>query len=222
MVSEFASSVAFQQAILQSGTAPLGIRTLPQQQVSFDKIVAFHKIDPSATPEEKLEALRKVSADEIVTSYIARGSPMAPWQSTIDDYFLKTPPSYTNLASQSYPKNIKRLLLGDCANEGLIFSPGFDAAKWDFERLKSLAISFLGAEKAEQVFEQYGISAELSPQELRTNAIHIITEAEWSQPVNAVAKSFSDGPVFYYHITATNPFDGPNKGKYSNRRYGVD
>ncbi len=178
MVSEFAPKVAFSQAILQSGAAPLGIRTLPQQQASFDKIVAFHKVDPNATPQEKLEALRKVSADEIVNSYVVRGNPMVPWQSTIDGYFLKSPPTYTNLTSQTYPKNIERLLLGDCANEGLIFSHGFDAAKWDFERLKALATSGLGAENAEKVFARYGIAEELPPPELRTKALHIITEAE--------------------------------------------
>lgn len=215
MVSEFAPKVAFSQAILQSGAAPLNIRTMPKQQQTFDQIVAFHKVDARATAEEKVAALRKVSADEIVNSYVARGNPMIPWQCTVDDFFLKNPPSYTNLASQTYPKNIERLLLGDTTNEGLIFSHGYDAAKWDFERLSALGEKILGPEKTKKVFEQYGVSADLSPSELRTNAIHIISEAEWSQPVNAVAKSFNQGPVFYYHMSTGNPFDGPNKGKHS-------
>lgn len=215
MVSEFAPKVAFSQAILQSGAAPLNIRTLPKQQESFDQIVAFHKVDAGATPEEKVAALRKVSADEIVNSYVARGNPMIPWQCTVDDFFLKNPPTYTNLASQTYPKNIERLLLGDTTNEGLIFSHGYDAAKWDYERLNALATKILGPEKAKKVFDSYGVSAGLSPSELRTNGIHIISEAEWSQPVNAVAKSFKHGPVFYYHMSTGNPFDGPNKGEGS-------
>ncbi len=213
MCSELFNSVLpFQQAILQSGVGSLTVRTTKHQQVIYEKLLAHINISIDKH-SEGLKALRDISADDLVLSYIALGSgPVPAWQATVDDYFLSTNCSVSNLSSQRYHPTIKRLLIGDCQAEGLIFSMPLAKRQWTFEGVQKLAINILGDQLGIKVLEAYGISADLSYEELFACLVKLISDAEWSQPIREVAKSFSNGDVFYYHFTEGNPFDGAHKG----------
>ena len=168
---------------------------------------------------ERLEQLRRLSSDELVNAYIARGAPVPSWQATVDGYFLTSIPSASKLASLKYHPSLKRVLLGDCAAEGLIFAMGVQAQQLDFEKVSSLAISHLGSsEAAKEVLHMYGMSAEQTSEQLFKSVIRLLTDAEWSQPINCVAKSIP-GKKFYYNISAQNPFPGPTQGT---AHHGVD
>ncbi|KAK5219670.1 hypothetical protein LTR72_008054 [Exophiala xenobiotica] len=214
MCSElFKKSLPFSQAILQSGVAPLTVRTMKHHQDSYDKLVAHFKIDYELSPEQKLEALRNIPADDIVKGYVSLGSPVKSWQAAADGYLLKEVPSFSKLSSIHYPKSIKRLLIGDCAAEGLIFIMKVKQMQWTFEGVQALAVQILGEETSKRVLEAFGIRLGLSPEELLGGVTRLLTDAEWAQPVEIVARSFSNGEVFYYHVAEGNPFDGPHKGK---------
>jgi hypothetical protein len=163
-------------------------------------------------PKDRLRALREVPADDLVLSYIALGSPVPAWQATVDGYFLNKNVTASTLSSQKYHSSFKRVLMGDCAAEGLIFALPLQNQQWNFERVHSLAVEVMGAEQGGQVLQAYGISADLSKEELFSALVKLVSDAEWSQPMREVARSFSNGDVFYYHMAEGNPFDGPNKG----------
>ncbi|PVH84303.1 alpha/beta-hydrolase [Cadophora sp. DSE1049] len=209
----FASALPFSQAILQSGVGSLTVRTVKHQQGVYEKMLSHLKLDTGSSTEN-LNALRKVSADDLVLSYIALGSgPVPAWQATVDNYFLATNCSVPSLSSQTYHPSVKRLLIGDCADEGLIFSMPLSKRQWTFDRVQKLAIEVLGEQQAKDVFGAYGISSDLSYDELFSCLTKLLSDAEWSQPIREVAKSFSNGDVFYYHMIEGNPFDGAHKGK---------
>lgn len=172
------------------------------------------KIPVDGSPKDQLRALRNVSADDLVLSYIALGSPVPAWQATVDGYFLKQNVEASTLSSQKYHSSLKRILMGDCASEGLIFAMPLQKQQWKYEGVQALAVEIMGEERASQVLQAYGISAVLSEEALFSALIKIISDAEWSQPIREVAKSFPNGDVFYYHMAEGNPFDGPNKGSF--------
>ncbi|KAL6408580.1 Lipase 3, partial [Ilyonectria robusta] len=207
----FKSALPFNQVILQSGVGSLTVRTAKHQQGVYEKLLAHLKIDTDKS-SENLKALRDISADDLVLSYIALGSgPVPAWQATVDDYFLATNCSVSSLSQQQYHPSLKRLLIGDCAAEGLIFSMPLSKHEWTFDKVQSLATKVLGEQDAQAVLQAYGISADSSYEELFASLIKLLSDAEWSQPMREVAKSFSNGDVFYYHLTEGNPFDGAHK-----------
>ncbi|CZR65126.1 uncharacterized protein PAC_15026 [Phialocephala subalpina] len=214
MCSElFKSAIPFTQAILQSGVGSLTVRTSKYQQSVYEKVLAHLKIETDKS-SEGLKALRDVSADDLVLSYVALGGgPVPAWQATVDDYFLATNCSVSSLSSQKYHPSLKRLLIGDCADEGLIFSMPLSKRQWTFDGVQKMTTEVLGEQQGNEVLQAYGISADLSYEELFACLIKLLSDAEWSQPIREVAKSFSNGDVFYYHMTEGNPFDGAHKGK---------
>lgn len=213
MCSElFKSAVPFTQVILQSGVGSLTVRTSKHQQGLYDKLLAHLKIDTDKS-SESVNALRKVSADDLVLSYIALGSgPVAAWQATVDNHFLTTNCSVSSLSSQKYHPSLKRLLIGDCADEGLIFSMPLSQRQWTFDRVQKLATEVLGEQRGNDVLQAYEISPNLPYGQLFGCLTKLLSDAEWSQPIREVAKSFSNGDAFYYHMTEGNPFDGAHKG----------
>lgn len=151
-------------------------------------------------------------------SYFALGGPVPSWQATVDGYFLKALPTNSKLPQQVYPPSLKRVLIGDVATEGLIFAHGINKQEWSGERLWQLATTIFEEEQAKEIFEFYGLKSNANSKELFPGLIRLVSDAEWSQPIEAVAHSLSK-PTFYYHITEANPFPGPNQGK---AHHGVD
>ena len=209
----FTTDLPFNQAILQSGVATLSVRSLEHQQALYEKIVDHLKIEADKSPKERLQDLREVPADDLVNSYISLGTPVPSWQATVDGYFLKGIPTVSNLPLQKYPPSLKRVLIGDCAAEGLIFADRLNRMGWSFGKLELLFSKVLGEKRGQEVLQAYGMSENSSTEDLFLSLINFLTDAEWSQPIQAVAKSFSNGDVFYYHMAEGNPFDGANKGK---------
>lgn len=201
----------FSQAILQSGVGLRHADTMEKMQAKYDKFAAFHKIQGNATPAERLQALRDVTSEDFVNGYSALGPPIMPWQATIDGYFIKSATGVLEAASVKYHSSLKRLLIGDCQTEGTIFALPIQKQQWTFGRLDLLARKLLGNEAAEEVYEVLKISQDSTPQQLNKALIRLASDADWSQPIESVTKTFP-GDVFYYHISQGNPFEGPIKG----------
>ena len=186
---------------------------MTHQQTVYDKFLTHFKIPISTSSQSQLEALRAIPSDDLVKGYTCLGSPVSSWQGTVDGYFLSDLIKFSDIPSLSYPKHVKRLLIGDCASEGLIFVDKVKKMHWTFEKVQPQAVKILGEEKAQKVLDAFKITSDVSPEALLAGLVQLLTDAEWSQPVESIAKSFSNGEVFYYHMAEGNPFDGPNKGR---------
>ncbi len=102
--------------------------------------------------------------------------------------------------------------MGDCAAEGLIFSMPLSKRQWTFDRVQKLATDVLGEQHGKEILQAYGISRDLHYEHLLAALLKLLTDAEWSQPIREVARSFSNGDVFYYHLIEGNPFEGAHQG----------
>ena len=214
MCSElFESARPFHQAILASGVATLTVRSFVHQQGLYDKITAHLNIQSLSSPAERLQALRDVPSDTLVNAYIALGAPVQSWQATVDGVFLKTAPNVSNLSSQKYALSIKRILIGDCALEGTIFAHQMKGMNLDYQKLQKLSSAALGQEQSQALLQAYNMSPDSTSEELFCGLLQLCTDAEWAQPIETMARTFSNGDVFYYHVRDVNPFEGPNKGK---------
>ncbi|KAJ5460938.1 Alpha/Beta hydrolase protein [Penicillium daleae] len=215
----FFKETPFHQAILQSGVSSRNVLTIERQQKRFDLITTHLKIGAEKSRTEKLQDLRDIPPDDLVKAYIALGTPVPSWQGTVDNHFLHSVSTASSLPSMKYPSTLRRLLLGDTQHEGLIFGTPIKKAGLEFAKVQLAVEQSLGRENTQRVLEAYGITKELSPQQLFVPVVQIVTDGAWSQPIEAVAKSFSNGDVFYYHLTEVNPFEGPNK---DTAHHGVD
>lgn len=191
---------------------------MAHQNDVYARVISHLKFDKPSLVEERIRQLREVSVEDLMGSYQALGSPVPSWQATVDGYYLRDLPRCATLPEQAYDPHLKRLLIGDCAEEGLIFAFKIQSMGWTGERLLALATEILGEANARELFDVYGIKVNTSAEELFPYLIRLITDAEWSQPIEAVAHSFSND-VFYYHLTEANPFPGQNAGK---AHHGVD
>lgn len=192
------------------------MRSLNHQQDIYDKITAYVKATGSG--KDKIEALRKLPADDLVGAYMALGAPIQSWQATVDGYYIKETIRASGLPAVKYDSGLKRILIGECTEEGRIAAPNVMALKWTYDRVLAAATEHLG-KNAEEVLKAYGITADITPDKLIPALFKVITDGEWCQPIEAVAKSFSNGDVFYYNMSELNPFEGPNKGT---AHHGVD
>jgi len=192
---------------------------MAHQNNIYAKIIKHLGIDNLSSREERIEKLRSVSVEDLIGSYIALGSPVPSFQATVDGYYLKSLPRCSTLPKQVYDPSLKRLLIGDCADEGLIFAPIIQSMGWTAERLQKVATGILGDADGQKLLDIYQIKPGQSPKEVFSSLIRLTTDIDWSQPMEAVARSFSNGDVFYYHVTETNPFPGPSTGR---AHHGVD
>ncbi|RDL31820.1 Uncharacterized protein BP5553_09222 [Venustampulla echinocandica] len=207
----FPSRLPFNQAILQSGVAPLTVRGMKHHQDLFDKIASHFQLDLALPLDDQISRLRELPTEDLIKSYIATGSPMPSWQAAVDGYYLKTLPKFSQLLSQTYHRSLKRLLIGDCDAEGILWVDKLKQLAWTYEKLQALSSSILGEERTTELLQAYELSADAAPERLIPGLIRLLTDAEWSQPIEAVAHSFANGDVFYYHFKEGNPFPGPKQ-----------
>lgn len=102
-------------------------------------------------------------------------------------------------------------MIGDCANEGTIFAPPVAKRNWTPEKLHAMVLENLGDEGSTKFLKAYNITSNMSDEKFKEAVMAMSSECEWSQPIEATAKSFPR-ETFYYHIAEGNPFEGPIKG----------
>lgn len=146
----------FSRAILMSGTCATGPpRSLADHEEIYLKLLDLLGIDRSS--EDRLGQLRKVPVEEIVEATTKlRNRFFVP---LADESFFSTLPTPGNtpelLANCSW---IESFIIGDCENEGFIFSGNVD--KWDQKDfISSLRKHFSASEEElKQLVEAYGLS----------------------------------------------------------------
>ena len=183
------------------------------QNARFDKLLGFLQPGTSLSGEEKLLTLRSATADELVKSYVALGSPFPPWQITADGSFIRSMPGPHALSKHRHVHHLKRVLLGDCADEGSIFALQVDRMKWTSQKILELFQDGLGEENGKEIAAMYRISPEITNEQLSDCLREFISDVSWSQPIRATVRSYSGRPTYAYHISEGNPFPGPNYGR---------
>lgn len=102
---------------MSSGHAVMTTRSLSHQQRVYEKFLEHLSIPNDLAPEQRLQRLRNVTAEELLDAYRCTGSPLPNWQATVDSILVEALPKTSTLRSAQYNQVVRRILIGDCEKE---------------------------------------------------------------------------------------------------------
>ncbi|EXJ58735.1 hypothetical protein A1O7_06165 [Cladophialophora yegresii CBS 114405] len=211
MLSRWASrEQLFSQAVIMSGNAVLTTRSLEHQEGIYQKFLAHLQIPSDIAASDKVQRLRDVPVNELLNAYIATGSPLPNWQATVDGFLLDDLPRSSTIGDQQYDTYVRRIIIGDCEKEGIIWAPRIAKLGWTPDKIRALLSSCFPAEVVDRMTSSYNLS-DFSPEQAVAILEPFCNDAEFGRDIHAIAKSFSAGAgkALYYHMRYGNPFPGP-------------
>ncbi|ETI22298.1 hypothetical protein G647_06371 [Cladophialophora carrionii CBS 160.54] len=198
----------FSQAVIMSGNAVLTTRSLEHQEGIYQKILAHLQIPSDIHALHKVQRLRDVPVNELLDAYAATGSPLPNWQATVDGFLLDELPRSSTIGKQQYDRCVRRIIIGDCEKEGIIWGPRIASLGWTPGKTRELLSSCFPAPVVEHMTSSYNLS-DFSNEQAVSILEPFCSDAEFGRDIHEIAKSFSGGKAFYYHMRYGNPFPGP-------------
>ncbi|EXJ59293.1 hypothetical protein A1O7_06725 [Cladophialophora yegresii CBS 114405] len=153
----------FSAAIIQSGLLPLcGVLSESQYQVIYDKLLGELNISDKLSPEERLQELLTIDESKLTAAMVPVFVTPVITISPCDDHFLINGPmpSYSNYSDFKPPSWCKRVMIGDVANECMIWNKGFRS--YDAQSLVAKIKGFVKDDaKAQKFMDLYGITEDM-------------------------------------------------------------
>lgn len=150
----------FSSTIIQSGLLPLcGVLSVEKYQVIYEKILSILKIPSELPPRDRLQRLIEVNEDELTAAMIPVSViPVITFALCDDEYLIKRAmPKYSEYATFEPPAWCTRIMIGDVANECMIWNKSFRYL--DAPLFINKVRSFLESEsKADKLLSYYDIS----------------------------------------------------------------
>ncbi|CAK7231344.1 hypothetical protein SBRCBS47491_007899 [Sporothrix bragantina] len=218
----------FSSAILQSGLLrTCGILSVSEWQVLFDKMLAATGVSLTGTSCQKVEQLQAVPVDELVAAmqsvFII---PVVTMPLCDDGVLVHGPmPTYDDYTKPFVaPKWCPRLMMGDAKNECIIWNKSWDNLAVTKLKLgqdlstpeASLVVAkmkqFLGDKKADQVAKAYGITADMSSEDVFWALERMTTDGIFSLPIYFAELATPMTPttsntLYAYHFNVPSPYN---------------
>lgn len=197
----------FSSAIIQSGLLPLcGVMSVEQYQVIYDKTLSFLGISKDLSPRERLQHLLEIDEEMLTKSMVPVNiTPVITFCPCDDHYLIGGPmPTYEDYTKFAAPTWCQRIMIGDVANECVIWNKGF--RDLDAPAFVSKIKSFVKDEKkAKKLMDLYNISADMSRTETFYKIEKFTTDGLYLM-VNWIAlRAFPQ--MYAYHFDVPSPFD---------------
>ncbi|RSL53249.1 hypothetical protein CEP54_010502 [Fusarium duplospermum] len=220
MMSDLLRSEALlYQVVIISGNAVMTSREPEHQQRIYDKFLEHLQIPLTLPPANRLARLRAVKQQDLTSAYGCLGSPLPNWQATVDGIVLKKLPTCNGMSSQTYAPSIKRILVGDCEQEGILWGERIKQKRWTATKIFELLRTYFDPADVSDILRQHDIADGDSGQDLTPKLIKFCGEVEFKQPLYELAANWKNGEAFYYHMRFINRFEGRFKGS---AHHGVD
>ncbi|KAL4876813.1 Alpha/Beta hydrolase protein [Aspergillus karnatakaensis] len=211
----------FSSAILQSGLIRLcGVKSIDEYQACYERILLELNISLDLPPTERITRLLQVDTDSLTAAMIPTFIvPVITMALCDDGVLINGPmPTYDMYPSFTPPAWCKRLMIGDCRNECIIWNKSWDNLSLtpmtkaqdlstpDAKLLLAKMASFLGSkEKATAIASLYGLSETSSPDETFRAIERFNTDGMYSQLIYFAEKEY---PAMYtYHFDVPSAFD---------------
>ncbi|KAL2004679.1 hypothetical protein VTN00DRAFT_3207 [Thermoascus crustaceus] len=197
----------FSSAIIQSGLLPLcGVMSAEQYQAIYDKLLDVLEIPKDLPPRERLRRLVDIEEEKLTVAMIPVCiTPVITFSLCDDHYLIGGPmPKHSDYSKFKAPSWCQRILIGDVANECVIWNKGFrglDAAAF-IARIKS----FLKDDtKAQKFIDLYKITPDMD----RTETFYKIEKFTTDGLYTAVNWSAvrANPQIYAYHFDVPSPFD---------------
>lgn len=201
-----------------SGTALL-MKPVPLAVSEIFYATAIEKLGlESATPSERITALTTLPSFELLQKFGQSVHALA----TVDDELLFGSPNHTAVTSNSdsYPLPAtswcESLLIGDCAFDGNILSLFIGHRKTGIASAFTSHIrGTLPSSAAEKILEIYNITSDSSDDDAFAKILDFGNDVAFYLPTLSYATAFTAKATktYMYRFNATNPWEGPWKGK---------
>jgi carboxylesterase type B len=209
----------FSSAIMQSGLVRLcGVMSIDEYQVCYENMLVELGISLDLPPSERVRKLVEVDTADVTAAMVPVFVTSVITMALCDDKVMIPDgiPTFAEHGSLKIPDWCPRIMLGDCANECIIWnkswdnlSPtpmveGQDLATPTAPLLLKKMSSYLGASKAQAIADLYGISETSSPAET-FNAIERFTTHGMYTALNYFAEKASP-QVYAWHFDVPSPY----------------
>ena len=199
----------FSSAIIQSGLLPLcGVLSVEQYQVIYDKLLDYLKIPKDLSPRDRLARLIDTPEDALTAAMVPVFiTPVITISPCDDGVLINGPmPKYEDYAtfSQQVPEWCQRIMIGDVANECVIWNKGF--RELDALGFIKRSRQFLGDDtKAEKLMSLYGIHESLDRTETFYKIEKFTTDGLYHAVDWLALKSYPK--MYAYRFDVPSPFD---------------
>lgn len=209
----------FSSAILQSGLVRLcGVMSIAEYQVCYEKVLQALDIPLDLSPTERIQQLLQVEESKLTAAMVPAFIVPVITMSLCDDGFLVSGPmpSYSLYDSFQPPEWCKRIMIGDCRNECIIWnkswdnlSPvrmatGQDLSTPDAEPVLDKMASYLGKEKSKVIASLYGINTKSTPEETFRAVERMTSHGMYSMLIYFTQQAYPS--VYAYHFDVPSPF----------------
>lgn len=211
----------FSSAILQSGLIRLcGYMTIDEHQAVYERLLSALDIPLDLSPKERVKRLMTVDTSVLTQAMVPTYIIPVITSSLCDDGVLVSGPAPTYSQYGEFPTRdwCPRIMMGDAKNECIIWNKS-----WDNISEKRLAPnedltvptaqltlakmeSFLGAAKARQIADLYGITPDTTNKDLFVALERLTTHGLYTAPIYFAQKA-AQTSVFAYHFDVPSPFD---------------
>ncbi|CAH0057774.1 unnamed protein product [Clonostachys solani] len=213
------SQQLLQQAIVISGNSVIASRELDHQQHIYDKFLEHLGISTNLPSNQRLERLRSIKQEDLVSAYICLGSPLPNWQATVDGVVLEALPTCDGLANQVYAPSIKRIMVGFCEQEGILWGGRIRQKQWTVPRIIDRMATHYDPRETYDILQQYEITDDGQDSELVPKLADFCGGVEFRQPLYELVNNWKQGDAYLYRMRFINHFDGMFSGR---AHHGVD
>lgn len=202
----------FSAAIIQSGLLPLcGVLNEFQYQVVYDKILSLLDIPADLPASERLQKLLEVDEAKLTAAMIPSLVTPVITISPCDDHVLidGPMPTYSSYSDFKPPAWCKRVMIGDVANECMIWNKGFRS--YDALSLAAKFRSFLNDDsKAQTLMDAYGITETMDRNRTFYKAEKFTTDGLYLAVHWSALRAYPQ--MYAYRFDVPSPFDNEWKG----------
>ncbi|KAH8901120.1 alpha/beta-hydrolase [Thozetella sp. PMI_491] len=211
----------FSSAILQSGLIRLcGVLSVDQYQAIYEKMLRELNIPLDLPPEQRLQMLVDADAARVTTAMASVYLVPVVTVALCDDGVLVPGgmPSYADYTEFKVPSWCPRIMMGDAKNECIIWNkswdplsttpmvPGQDLATPVAPKVVDKMVSVLGETKAAQLAEIYGISKDMSPEEIFWALESMTTDGMYAVLIYFAQLSAPES-IYAYHFNVPSPYN---------------
>ncbi|KAI8722865.1 Carboxylic ester hydrolase [Fusarium sp. LHS14.1] len=197
----------FSSTIIQSGLLPLcGVLSVEEYQGIYDKLLSALDIPIDLPPRERLQRLIDVDEDKLTAAMVpVCVIPVITFSPCDDGYLIGQPmPKYSDYANFKPPSWCTRIMIGDVANECVIWNKSFRSM--DAPTLVDKIKHFVGSEsKAEKLMSLYNIRPTDDHDDSFWKVEKFTTDGLYTAVNWTLIRSFP--AVYAYHFDVPSPFD---------------
>lgn len=184
---------------------------MEEYQGIYEKLLNTLDISKDLPPRERLQKLIDFDEDKVTAAMIpVCVTPVITFSPCDDNYLIGQPmPKYSEYVNFKAPSWCKRIMIGDVANECVIWNKGF--RDLDAEAFVKRISSFLGSEaKAEKLISIYNINPKADRDENFWKMEKFTTDGLYTAVNWSLIRSHPS--VYAYHFDVPSPFDNDWSG----------